>query len=226
MTETVLSGKKCSLKKCLLTAGLLAILCLPAGAERKGTFGFGIQAGAALGFKPQFGLHSIKNVNPQPFIYGLRLYHNFSGHIQCNFSDRFGLRFELAYQNGTYMKPRLNHQTDQWGLVTVGSSFSYYTLDGVYSFPERKNMGFFILAGAGSGSGDDWIHGPDGFMVFRGGAGVNIYLIRNSGWALIPGLVFHHLYDPASNYRSSTIHGTWIRLNIGVAYAPRARAGL
>jgi|GEM_PF-959250 len=212
------------LKKCLLTAGLLAILCLHANPERKGTFGFGIQAGSSLGFKPEFGLNTIKDVNPQPFIYGLRLYHHLGGHIQYNISDRFGLRFDLTYQNGTYMRPLLNHKTNQWELVTDGSSFHYYTLNGVYYFPERKNTSFFLLGGAGIGKGNNWIHGPGSFYVFTGGAGMNIYLGRNTGWALNQGLTFHHLYDPSYDYRSSTIHGSWISFNIGVEYVPRAHA--
>ncbi len=218
MTNMVVGRKGCSLERCLLIAGLLAISCLPAGAARKGTFGFGIQAGSSLGFRPEFGLHG------PLFYYGLRLYHTVGGHIQYNFSDRFGLRFDLAYQNGAYMSFSLDHQTKQWGLVTEGSSFSYYSLNGVYSFSEWKNMGFFLLAGAGSGSGDDWIYGPDGFWVFTGGAGVNIFLCRNGSWAISPGLLFHHLYDPISDYRGSDIHGSWISFNIGVEFAPRVRA--
>ena len=225
MPDTVVSGKGYSLKKCLLTAGLLVLSCLPAAAERKGTFGFGIQAGSSIGFRPEFGLRSIEDINPQPFIWGLRLYHNFCGHIQYNISERFGLRFDLAYQNGTYMSPQINRWTLQSRLVTVGSSFHCYSLNGVYSFPDWKDMGFFFLGGAGIGQGDDWLHGADSFFVFKVGAGVNIYLNQKTGWASTWGSFFHHLYDPTREFRSSTIHANWISFTIGVKYAPRVHSG-
>ncbi len=224
MTHQVLRELGRRLKKCLLTAALLATFCLPAGAARKGTFGFGIQAGSSLGFKPEFGLITMDEAYfPHPLKYGSRLYHHLGVHIQYNIFERFGLRFDLAFQDGTYTRIHYDTHARQWEDMTEGSSFIHYTLNGVYCFPEWKNTEFFLLAGAGNGQGDDWIHGPDGFVVFTVGAGANIYLVRNSGWALSPGVQFHHLYDPTSDYRSSNIHGSWISFTIGVEYAPRVR---
>lgn len=224
MPDTTVSRKWSCLKKCLLTAGLLALFCQHAEAQQKGTFSIGIQTGWALGFKSEFGMQPIDFANHPPMVYGSRLRHQLGGHIQYNISDRFGVQFSLFYQNGTYTSPQYSRPTAAWSQRTEASSFTAFGLNGVYSFPERKNLSFYILGGGGTASGDDWIHGPDSFYIFTGGGGVNIYLGRKSGWASNLGLSFHHLYDPAGDYRSSTIHGSFIRFNFGCGYVPRAHA--
>jgi hypothetical protein len=205
MPALAANKREYNLKICLVIIGLLASLCLHAGAGQKGMFNFGLQSGWSVGFKPEFGMHSIENVNPSPFIYGSTLHYHLGGHIQYNISDRFGLQFNISYQNGSYTSP----------FLTSGNSFFSYTLNGVYHFSERKNLRFYLLGGAGLCQGGNWIHGPDGFFMFSCGAGVKVRPRPKARSAFNLGCSFHYLLDPTNDYRSSTMHATLIRLNLG-----------
>jgi hypothetical protein len=201
MIEHIRNRKRFGWKNLMLLIGLAVSLCPHAGAAPGHTLSFGIQSGWSLGVK---------------FV-GSFQYH-LGGHVQYDVSDRFSLQFSLSYQKGTYIYHNFDPSFNINVPYTVGSSFFSYSLNGVFHFPEWKNLRFYLLGGAGICKGKDWVFGTDSFFIFSGGAGAKICLDRKSGSALDLGWSFHHLFRPAA-WRSGANNTDLIRLNVGVEIA-------
>ena len=198
------------LMKRLVLAGLLALLCLQAGAAEKGTFYLGAHSGWSVGFKPEFDWHyagaTSHNYTPD--------YH-VAGYLRYNVSDRFGLQLSMDHQHGAY-DILYRHSPDSGGFSIVS-----YNLNGVFDYAGLKNGSLYLLAGIGLGNADNTYHFDDSFFVLTGGTGIRIHARRSAATAFILGAAWQHLWDASKEY--SDHHADLLRFHVGFEFAPNLR---
>jgi hypothetical protein len=211
MADLVVSKKGNYSMKRLIMIGLLVMFVLPAGAEQKGKVAFGVYSGWSLGFKPEFAWHYAGAT-----ALDYKLDFHLGGYVQYNFSDRFGLQFNLNYQHGANPWTWTSWQ----GIKESGTdrfSFISYNLNGIFNFARVRRMQFYLVGGVGISNGNNMYHFDDSFFNFMGGTGVRIYLNSKSASALNLAGTFHHLLDPGP-YGDD--HANLIRFTAGFEFIP------
>jgi hypothetical protein len=192
-------------KKCALLIGLLALLVLPAAAERKQKQSIGFYSGWSFGLGKIFideapGGHTFTHYMPN-FILGV--------YVQHNFSEAFGLQFNVNYQNCS------NHWVfSYWDRHEEGSEslacFSL-SLNGIATVSRSAMMEFYFLGGVGIFTGPfDYRRS---FLQFSGGTGVKFRVRPGSRTFVNLAAVFHHLEFLK---HSRDWHADYLRLQAGI----------
>jgi len=202
-------------KRYWMFIGLLLLLVLPAGAEKKGKFVFGAYGGWSFGLGDEFRWYGRSFYS---YVYDLR-YH-FGGYVQYDLSGRFGLQLNVNYQGVTH---RWIHASNQLTGPVSGSDGTHVTsfnLNAVVNCLRLKRALFYLLGGAGICDGQLYrLYGS--FMNFTGGTGVKVYLQANSRSAINLGGSFHHLLKPEKHANVPDAHADYLRFQVGYEFSPK-----
>jgi hypothetical protein len=201
-------------RKCIVLAAVLSMTALAARAGHQENVLFGVYTGWAFGLGQSYDWHNSGHYQDD---YNLK-YH-LGAYVQYDLSRSFGLQFNVNYQRGVY-RWTFSYPGMPSDEGSEGKGFLSVDLSGVLSARRVKNAQFYVLGGIGYFDGDE--HELRGVYIdFLGGAGVKLFLHRDSRSAVNIGAAFHHMLQPKSDKFIEDNKADFLRFQVGYEFCPR-----
>jgi hypothetical protein len=202
------------LGRSLILIGLLAMIALPAGAERNERVHFGIYTGWSQGLGYSFRWHNSGHYHDD-----FNLNFHLGAYAQYDLARLFGLQLNVNYQSGVYRwtfayynRP-FESGTENVGFLSVG-------LNGILNLKRAKHTQVYLLGGVGvfKGSAHEL---RDYWIDLRGGMGIKLFFKRDPRAAITVGGSFHRLIQPKKDLYIDDEKADFLRFQVGYEFCPK-----